>query len=299
AEANVPPDLAPMLAASLGGDWVAELAALAEPAPVDLRVNTLKADRDTARAALAALGIASSPTPFAPNGLRLDGRANVSASGAFRDGLVEVQDEGSQLAARMACARPGETVIDGCAGSGGKSLALAAQMGNTGTIAAHDPRPGQSNRARPRIARAGVEIVAWADTVAALPEQADCVLLDVPCSGSGAWRRDPAAKWRTTPQSVAACAATQQEILAAFAPRVQPGGRLVYVTCSLFQQENEAVIESFLGLHGEFRVAPAETIWRAEIGAGFPGPGPFLRLSPRRTGTDGFFVAVLHRAEGP
>lgn len=297
AEANVPPDLAPLLASSLGDGWVAEMAALADPAPVDLRVNTLKGDRDAARAALKAQGIAAAPTPRAPTGLRLAGRANLAASGAYRDGLVEIQDEGAQLAALLACARPGETIIDGCAGSGGKSLALAAQMGNAGAIAAWDPRPGQTKRAAPRIRRAGVEIITYVDAVAALPDQADCVLLDVPCSGSGRWRRDPAAKWRTTPHSVAACAAAQLDILAAFAPRVKSGGRLVYVTCSLFQQENESVVESFLAAHRAFRAASAAPVWRAAIGGGFPGPDPYLRLSPRRTGTDGFFVALLRRAE--
>lgn len=296
ARANVPEELVAPLEESLGADWVAELAALAEPAPVDLRANALKADREVTRAALAGEGIAAEPTPHSPMGLRVRGRANVTGSAAFRDGLFEVQDEGSQLAALLVQAKPGQTVIEACAGSGGKSLALAAAMAGEGRIVAYDAEPRRLARGRRRFARAGATMIETVGEVAELPDAADRVLLDVPCSGSGTWRRDPASKWRTTRESLAANAAEQSGILTAFADRVKAGGRLAYVTCSLFAEENERRVEAFLRSHPEFRVLPARGIWREVIGGEAPGPGPVLQLTPLRSGTDGFFVAVLERA---
>jgi len=297
ARANVPPELAVPLRESLGSDWVAELAALAEEAPVDLRVNGLKVDRKTARAVLAKEGIQTYPTPLSPLGLRVRGRANVTGSAAFREGLIEVQDEGSQLAALVAHPEPGQTVIDGCAGSGGKSLALAAEMQNEGCISAYDSKPQRLGQARRRFARAGITMIEFAESRGVLPYAADRVLLDVPCSGSGTWRRNPAAKWRTTRESVTEYAVIQSEILKTFAPYVKVGGRLVYVTCSLFSEENERQVEAFLTVHPEFRVLPANKIWRKTIGGEAPGSGPYLRLTPQRSGTDGFFAAVLERVE--
>ena len=297
ARANIPPELAVPLRESLGSDWVAELAALAEEAPVDLRVNALKGDRETARAALAKEGVQTYPTPLSPLGLRVRGRANVTGCTAFQDGLIEVQDEGSQLTALVVCSEPGQTVIDGCAGSGGKSLALAAAMQNEGYIAAYDSKPRRLDQARRRCVRAGITMIEFAESRGALPDAADRVLLDVPCSGSGIWRRNPAAKWSTTRDSVTEYAVVQKEILKTFAPYVKAGGRLVYVTCSLFAEENERQVEGFLSACPEFRVLPVNKIWSKTIGGGAPGSGLYLRLTPQSSGTDGFFAAVLERVE--
>ncbi len=294
------------LRAAFGGRLAAEMEALNRQAPLDLRVNIAKATRAEARAALAQDGIETEPTPLSPWGLRVQGTARLGNARAFKDGLVEVQDEGSQIAALSVDAHPGMTVLDLCAGAGGKTLALAASMSEKGRIrgrlVACDAAAERLDRMTPRLARAGADpvprIVIKNDDLSALDEffgAADRVLLDVPCSGSGAWRRDPSAKWRLTPQTLADLCVRQQRILNAAADLVRPGGRLVYVTCSVLPQENETVVAAFAARDGRFRIVPAGKIRTEAIGVEPPGGDQFLRLSPARDATDGFFIAVLER----
>jgi len=291
------------LSGTMGEDTAAELAVMNHPAPVDLRVNTLKATPTVAQHRLSVEGIDTEPTPWSLVGLRLaDGRPRITEMRSYRDGLIEVQDEGAQIVALITGARPGMTAVDFCAGAGGKALALAAAMEGRGRIVACDVAAGRLARAAPRIRRAGVGIIdlrnldsEGAPWVAANAESADRVLLDVPCSGTGAWRREPEARWRLTPESVAEVTARQRRILASACRLVRPGGRLVYATCSVLAEENEEQMDWFLGKHPVFRVIPAAAAWADAIDRPCPPCDQWLRLSPASTGTDGFFVAVLER----
>ncbi len=278
---------------------MAELRALAEPAPVDLRVNTLKAGREDVRADLAGAGIASEPTPLSPVGLRCAGRPALQATVAFRDGLIELQDESSQIAALLVGARPGMTVIDYCAGGGGKTLALAARMLDTGRLIACDV---DAKRLRPlaaRSARAGAHCIGYADPSELEEGIADRVLVDAPCTGSGGWRRHPDARWRLRPDDIERWVGVQREILDAAWPIVRPGGRLVYATCSILSEENEDQLVWFRGRHPEALPVPMSTLWPEAMGGDLPpglaGNEPWLRLGPALSATDGFFVAVLER----
>lgn len=289
--AEAPEDLWPELSA-LGVD---ELQALNKPATVDLRVNALKGTRDEAIAALAAAGIAAHPTGLSPWGLRLDRPAALDQVKPFRDGLIEVQDEASQVAALLTDARPGMTVVDFCAGAGGKTLALAASMANQGRLIASDIAPERLARMTPRLARAGVTIVE-SRVLGGASESAGRVLVDAPCSGSGTWRRDPAAKWRLTRERLAELVDLQAAILAEAAPLVREGGRLVYAVCSLIEAEGSAQVRRFLETHSSFAALSARDLWRETVGGAAPeGCGEFLRLTPGRHGTDGFFAAILER----
>jgi 16S rRNA (cytosine967-C5)-methyltransferase len=296
------------LARVFGEDRAEEGAALARRAPLDLRVNALKGDRAKAERSLAHLK--PTPTPLSPWGLRIplsdDGRGPpVQAEPAHLKGLVEVQDEGSQLAALIAAAAPGQQVVDLCAGAGGKTLALAAQMENRGQIYAHDSDIRRLAPLNERATRANVRNVQLraprgsADVLADLHDRADLVLVDAPCTGAGTWRRNPDAKWRMRPTALDIRMAEQDQALDAAAPLVKPGGRLVYVTCSLLAEENDDRIAAFRARHPQFVSVPAT---EAAVGAGLPalagfaaGGGDALLLSPRRSGTDGFFIAVLKR----
>jgi len=287
--------------AQLGAAEAASLAAaLQRPAPLDLRINPIRADRDTVRARLADEGHALEPTPYSPFGLRRADRAPLFQTAAFRDGLFEVQDEGSQLLGLLVEARRRETVIDYCAGAGGKALQLAAQMANTGTVYALDVAAHRLERIRPRLRRAGVDNVqpiaiegSDDSRVRRLHDKADRVLVDAPCSGTGTVRRNPDIKWR--PIDLPALTAGQHAILGAAAALVRPGGRLVYATCSLLREENEDVVEAFLAGHPGFhRVPVSEILARRKVV--LPGIGADLRLWPHRHGTDGFFAAVLERS---
>lgn len=280
------------------------LAALAGEAPLDLRVNSLKATREEAIKALVAEGLHPRPTPLSPLGLRLEGRPNVAATQAFREGLVERQDEGSQLAAALAGAAPGQRVCDFCAGAGGKTLALAAAMQNKGTLFACDVLENRIERAGERLRRAGAFNVTrkplashrdpW---VKRHKGSFDRVLVDAPCSGTGAWRRNPDARWRSKPEELERVKVLQGEILESAARLVRPGGRLIYVTCSLLEEENGAQVARFLAAQPGFRPLPIATVWAETLG-GEPPPGTAeaLTLRPELHGTDGFFVAVLERA---
>ncbi|HEY5598225.1 MAG TPA: RsmB/NOP family class I SAM-dependent RNA methyltransferase [Kiloniellales bacterium] len=305
--AEVPAWLYGELVDSLGAAAAAELAALMAEAPVDLRVNRLKGDRAAALAALTAEGIEAAPTPLSPLGLRLAGRSNVTATRAFREGLVELQDEGSQIVALFADARPGMAVADLCAGAGGKTLALAAEMAGQGRLVALDVDVDRLQRAGPRLRRAcaGFAESRFLPDPTWLAAQAgtfDRVLVDAPCSGSGAWRRQPDARWRLTPGDLARYRSLQVKTLDLAAELVRPGGRLIYATCSLLAAENERQMDAFLGRWPNFAIVPAMAVWAetpVSLGAPPTPPvaGPYLFLTPARHGCDGFFAAALARAE--
>ncbi len=268
-----------------------DLAALAGRAPLDLRVNTLRTDRE---AVVAALG--GEATPHAPAGVRLTRSIQIEQDPQFLSGAVEVQDEGSQLVALACLARPGMTVVDLCAGAGGKTLALAAAMENRGRIIACDSDRGRLARLPPRAARAGVSIVETrlldarheAAALADLDGIADVVLVDAPCSGTGTWRRNPEARWRITPRRLAAVVAAQADLLVLAAPLVRPGGRLVYAVCTLLDVEGADQAAGFLDRHPGWTTTETGLTAGVAIGAG-------RRLSPATDGTDGFFVAAFVR----
>jgi 16S rRNA (cytosine967-C5)-methyltransferase len=295
--------LEPKLAEAFGARLEGEMGALMEEAPLDLRANLIKATRAQARAALAESGIGAEETPLSPWGLRLPGRVALGTVPAFQAGLVEVQDEGSQLVALLTDARPGMRVCDFCAGAGGKTLALAATMQNKGQITACDVLPGRLDRSAVRLKRAGVHTVErvplenerdpWVKKHKA---RFDRVLVDAPCTGIGTWRRNPDAKWRLRPERLAELARLQGSILDSAARLVKPGGRFIYATCSLLPEENEAQVASFLGAHPDFVQVSVAELWAALLPeTPAPAEGAALTLTPARHGTNGFFLAVLER----
>jgi len=297
---EIPDWILPGLRVRFGPDLPAEMAAMAEPAPLDLRVNLLKTTREEAQAALAAEGIESVPTKLSPWGLRVAGRRPVTTGKAFQGGLVEIQDEGSQIVAALVGASADMRVADWCAGAGGKTLALAMTMNNRGHIAACDVSAPRLDAAVRRLRRAGVHNVErhlvepgdkWAKRRAG---GFDRVLVDAPCTGIGTWRRNPDARLRLTETDLAELVPKQAEILARAARLVRSGGRLVYATCSLLIEENEAQVDAFLSAHPDFVAVPLARAWTLPIPP--PGAGPYLMLTPRRHDTDGFFAAVLERA---
>lgn len=302
---EVPDWLLGRLTESLGEAVEAELKALREAAQVDLRVNLLKARRREARQMLAAEGIATELGHWSPLALRADGRQPVAATRVFRDGIVEVQDEGSQLVALLAGAAPGLRVCDFCAGAGGKTLALAAQMENKGQLVACDVLEKRLERSAVRLRRAGVHNVTrrplsserdpW---VKRHKGTFDRVLVDAPCSGSGTWRRNPDARWRLGEADLAELLALQSSILESAARLVRPGGRLVYATCSLLREENEQQVEAFLSRSSDFSLIPLTQLWSELLDGAPPVEGPMLRVSPALHGTDGFFLAALQREGG-
>jgi len=303
---DLPDWLEPYLERVFGKGLEREMAALNASASIDLRVNLLKADRETARRALTAEGVAAEPTPWSPVGLRLVERVPLGGLSAFREGLVEVQDEGSQITALLADARPRMRVVDFCAGAGGKTLALAAGMANRGKLVACDVSAHRLERAVRRLRRAGVgnaeRRVLTSERDKWIKRHAggfDRVLIDAPCLGTGTWRRNPGDKWRVTPEDLASLIVRQQEILRNAARLVRPGGRLVYATCSVLREEDEAQAEAFLVAEPEFSVVPAARVWNETIGGLSPGGERYLRLTPARHGTDGFFVAILERQPCP
>ncbi len=302
---NVQEWVAPHFREAYGEAWGREIAALETPPPVDLRVNRLKATVAEARAELAREGIETEPMRFAPDGLRLKRRLSVVAGDAFQNGLVEVQDEGSQLVAALVDARPGYQVLDYCAGAGGKTLAIAAGMNNKGRVVAMDVLESRLDRSAQRLRRAGAHNVErrtiGPESRKWLKRQAgtfDRVLVDAPCTGTGTWRRNPDGRWTLAPRDLEELVPKQAEILDAAARLVAPGGGLVYATCSVLPAENERQIEGFLARHPEFEAVPVTQVWEQAMGREAPpeiGPGPWLRLSPLRHGTDGFFAACLRR----
>ncbi|MGX1196726.1 RsmB/NOP family class I SAM-dependent RNA methyltransferase [Parvibaculum sp. MBR-TMA-1.3b-4.2] len=303
---NYPEWLHPEFQDAFGERLEPELAALMDRAPTDLRANTLKASREDVMRALKEAGAEIEEGALSPWSIRLLKKANLPALKPFKDGLVEIQDEGSQLACLLAGAKPGEQVVDLCAGGGGKSLALAATMENHGQIFACDLEARRLKALMPRAQRAGCRNIQtmplhlWVPggtdpDLAALAGRADLVLVDAPCSGTGAWRRSPDARWRLTTEKLAGYRAAQTEVLERAAPLVKPGGRLVYVTCSLLPSENEDRVAAFLAAHEDFAEEPWTKHWPEDL----PRPASLsaiaLRLSPATSGTDGFFVSILRR----
>jgi 16S rRNA (cytosine967-C5)-methyltransferase len=280
---------------AFGDGLLVEMQAMQSRASIDLRANTLVTTRDALAAALHAEGFAVEPTPFSPWGLRLppgEGSAKLSASRLFTTGHFEFQDEAAQIAALLCAVRPGMRVLDYTAGAGGKTLALAAAMQNAGEITVHDSETARLAQLFPRAKRAGVTIAA----ANLLHGRFDLVLLDAPCSGTGTWRRQPEQRWRLTPERLAEYIALQDRLLAEVAPYVAIGGRLVYATCSLLPAENDNRVAAFLGSHTGFVPLPAAEVWFAETGhAVQPGMDTFFHATPHRSGTDGFFTAILQR----
>ncbi|NNG03850.1 MAG: RsmB/NOP family class I SAM-dependent RNA methyltransferase [Inquilinus sp.] len=297
------------LRAVFGESTEAEAAALLLPAPLDLRVNEAKATREEVLTALAQDGIGAEPTPLSPLGIRVAGRPPLGAHPLFRNGSIEVQDEGSQLVALLVDARSGQQIVDFCAGAGGKTLALAARMAGKGRVVACDVSEGRLIRAKERMKRAGIDNVEpkkltserdkW---VKRQKGKFDRVLIDAPCSGVGAWRRNPDSRWR--PTDIDRLTALQASILSSAGRLVKPGGLLIYATCSLLPPENEERVAAFLAAHADFEIVPVAEAWAVTIGGECPSDGPFLLLTPARHGTDGFFAAILRRStpdreEGP
>jgi 16S rRNA (cytosine967-C5)-methyltransferase len=302
ARLNYPQWLEPLLKESLEKDFEAALKALSEQAPTDLRVNILKTTREQLHEDLKAEGFENTPTALSSIGLRLAKRMPIFTSKYFKDGHFEVQDEGSQLVSLLVDAKPGQKVIDFCAGAGGKTLGIAAAMENKGRILAWDNSQKRLAQIVLRLRRAGVHNV---QTHVLTSEHdafikrhkasADRVLVDAPCSGSGTWRRNPDLKWRFTQKDLDEVLALQQSILQSAARLVKPGGRLIYATCSLFKNENDQQVEKFLRNVNDFRVVSAEKIW--DKTSGDEGLASYLWVTPHTDGVDGFFAAVLERQQ--
>jgi 16S rRNA (cytosine967-C5)-methyltransferase len=300
--ADLPDWLWDRLVAERGPDEALRIAqAMLNAAPLDLRVNLARVGRDEVLARLAADGIEAAATPYSPAGVRLAGKPAVNRHPLFKDGLVEVQDEGSQILAWLLAPRRGEMIADYCAGAGGKTLALAMLMRGTGRIYAMDISAGRLAALAPRAARAGVTSVhslvlsGESDArVKRLAGKLDRVLVDAPCSGFGTLRRNPDLKWRHAPSAVSQLAAKQRAILAAASRLLKPGGRLVYATCSILREENEGIAEEFQAMQPRFRPLPCGELLAAQR---IPlDTGSFLRLWPHRHGTDGFFAAAFELA---
>jgi 16S rRNA (cytosine967-C5)-methyltransferase len=300
---NLPPWLAEALEAQLGDDFWPLVDSLQHTAGLDVRVNTLQAKRADVQAELEKNGIAVMPTPFSPWGLRMNAKPNLSKLTLFEKGVIEVQDEGSQLLALLLDAKRGEMVADFCAGAGGKTLALGAAMRNTGRLYAFDTSAHRLEAMKPRLARSGlsnIHPVAIAherdDRIKRLRGKMDRVLVDAPCTGLGTLRRNPDLKWRQTPEAVAELTVKQAAILASAARLLKPGGRLVYATCSLLPAENEEIAQAFSAAHPTFKpllVKDLLTDFEVSQPENLCTPdGLYLRLWPHRHGTDGFFAAA-------
>ena len=294
-----PPWAAAMLRQRFGPAFESEMSAALTPPPLDLRVNTIKATRELMLRRLSDIGLPAEAAPLSPFGIRLWKRMSLGELPGLKTGEVEIQDEGSQLVALLVDARPGHRVADFCAGAGGKTLAIAAQMNNKGHIVACDVSEGRLKRCAERLRRAGLhngetrvltsETDRW---VKRKKGSFDRVLVDAPCSGTGTWRRNPDARWRDPDLGLDALMALQARILVSAARLVKPGGRLVYATCSVLPGENEQQVQAFLAASPDFRLVPlAEAAPQMAIA----GQGEYLSLTPAQHDTDGFFAAVLER----
>lgn len=274
--------------------------ALNQPAPLDVRVNELKGKRDEVLAGLLAEAVEAEPCRLAPCGIRLKGRPSLARHPLYLEGVVEVQDEGSQLLGYLLAPKRGEMVVDFCAGAGGKTLLLGALMRSTGRLYAFDVAEKRLAKLKPRVARSGLSnvhpvcISGENDVrVKRLAGKIDRVLVDAPCSGLGTLRRNPDLKWRQTPASVAELTHKQADILAGAARLVKVGGRLVYATCSILSEENDAIVDAFLATHPEFvRLSAGDLLRRQGIEIDC---GDTLRLLPHQHGTDGFFAVAMER----
>ena len=298
---NLPDWIEQPLAARFAPAALAQLAAaLNYPAPLDLRVNTIKATRDQVIDALESTSIEAGGTPFAPNGVRVVGKPPVNRLKSFEEGWFEVQDEGSQLLCHLVGAKRGEMVVDFCAGAGGKTLALGAMMSSTGRLYAFDVAERRLAKLKPRMAKSGLSNVhpVLIDSehdpkIKRLAGKIDRVLVDAPCSGLGTLRRNPDLKWRQSPTSLTELTPKQASILASASRLVKPGGRLVYATCSILRVENEDIVEAFLATHPDFVLVPVSQVLaeqKIELEM-----GDYLSLWPHIHATDGFFAAVMQR----
>lgn len=281
------------------GDFVTEMAAHLTPAPLDLRVNPVKTDRETMLRALRDLGLPAEPAPLSPYGIRVRERPSLGRLTMLKTGEVEIQDEGSQLVALVVDAQPGERVVDFCAGAGGKTLAIAAQMKNKGHVIACDVLASRLKRAAERFRRAGLHNIETKPLASETDRWVkrhkgsyDRVLVDAPCSGTGTWRRNPDARWRVLGPGLEALLPLQKSILASAARLVKPGGRLVYATCSMLREENEDQVAAFLAANPAFRVVPLHEAAPQLTTSAHPD---YLALTPARHDTDGFFAAILQR----
>jgi len=277
------------------------MAALNQPASLDVRINTIQSSAEQVESALMEAGIQFERARYAPHALRLLAKPALQNLPVFKQGAIEVQDEGSQLLAHLLGARRGEMVVDFCAGAGGKTLAIGAMMRNTGRLYAFDISDKRLAKLKPRLARSGlynVHPVLLAHEndakVKRLAGKVDRVLVDAPCSGFGTLRRNPDIKWRQQPDDVTELCERQSSILNSAARLPKVGGRLVYATCSLLMEENQAIIERFLSQQANYRLIPAhEILLEQKIAL---DTGDYLQLLPHRHGTDGFFAAVLERS---
>jgi 16S rRNA (cytosine967-C5)-methyltransferase len=275
------------------------MAATLTPPPLDLRVNPVKSTRQTVLKDLRALGLNAEATGLAPHGIRVKERLSLARLKGLKTGEIEIQDEGSQLVALLVGARPGEQVVDFCAGAGGKTLAIASDMNNRGHVVACDVNEARLKRCAERLRSAGLhngetrllasETDRW---VKRHKGRFDRVLVDAPCSGTGTWRRNPDARWRAPDLGLDNLLALQGRILTSAARLVKPGGRLVYATCSMLHEENEAQVAAFLAAHPSFHVVPLSEAAPHLTAA---ADRDYLSLTPARHGTDGFFAAVLQR----
>lgn len=302
ARLNYPQWMEGRLKDAFGDDLEIAMEALNQQAPIDLRANLLKCKGPSDLIlALDKDGYHGVPTPISPIGVRLKKRLAAFNTQAFKDGKYEMQDEGSQIVSLLVKAKPGQKVIDFCAGAGGKTLAIAATMQNKGRILAWDTSAGRLSQMGKRLARAGVSNV---QTHVLRDESdpylkrhlssADWVVVDAPCSGSGTWRRNPDLKWRFTLEDLQEIKAVQGRILQNAARLVKPGGRMVYITCSVFPDENFWQVKQFLGGNPNFRVEAPDKLWNNQLLAR-DGIDSSIALSPHKDGTDGFFATVLLR----
>lgn len=291
---------------AFGNDFARQMQALQEEAPLDLRINTLKStDRDAVLKRLKNDGFDVAPTPFSPLGARVQGRPAFSQHPYYTNGTIEVQDEGSQILALSCGVKPGDWVVDFCAGAGGKTLALAAQMQNKGRIWACDVEQYRLENSRKRLRRAGVHCVETKllqdeedDWVKRHKGKADCVLIDAPCSGLGTWRRNPFVRWQNLGPNLKSLTALQQSILQSAARLVKSGGHLIYATCSMLPEENQQQVDEFVKNNPGFKAVPLETMWAAggvSVPQGLDLSGSSLQMTPARHNTDGFFVSALVR----
>ena len=300
--AELPPWLVAMLAAEMPEDEILALGrALAQPAPLDLRVNALLTTREKVLRQLIVEGVNAQPTPHAPLGIRIDGNPALSRNPLFTGGRIEVQDEGSQLLCYLLAPKRREMVVDFCAGAGGKTLALGVLMQSQGRLYAFDVSEARLNKFKPRLKRSGLsnvhpQLLASENDIKVkrLAGKIDRVLVDAPCSGFGTLRRNPDLKWRQSEAGIAELAAKQRAILDAAAALLKPGGRLVYATCSFLRAENQDIVTAFLAAHPRFSLVPANQVLAQQHIA--LDTGEFLQLYPHHHGCDGFFAAVMARA---
>jgi 16S rRNA (cytosine967-C5)-methyltransferase len=306
---NLPEWLVQPLKDQLGAEFWPLVESLNQPGGLDVRVNALNAKRADVQKDLAKAGVKSAPTPFSPLGLRIEGKPVLNKTDGFVKGAFEVQDEGSQLLAMLVDAKRGEMVVDFCAGAGGKTLAIGAAMRSTGRLYAFDTSAHRLEALKPRLARSGLSNVHPAaiaherdERVKRLAGKIDRVLVDAPCSGLGTLKRNPDLKWRQNLKAIEDMATTQAAILQSAARLLKPGGRLVYATCSLLPQENEAIAQAFSAANADFtslEVGDVLTHLKVEGAAGLCSGGEnhqkYLRLWPHRHFTDGFFAAIWQK----